>query len=171
MVRSLLVDRFGLTARDVLRPRATYALVRTRSDGRLGPKLRPVATDCDVFDRQVAAGQVPPPTPPPPTGPVPACVIRSRLGAVHSGAISMPVLARVLYQGAERIVIDKTGLAGWYEVALDYRPLSAAADSPDAVALPSLFTALAEQLGLKLVSERTPVPTLVIDKINRPTPD
>jgi len=171
MLRSLLADRFGLVTREILQPRPTYALVRARSDGRLGPKLRRVETDCDVFDGQVAAGKVPRPTPPPPTGPVPPCLIRSRLGAVHSGAISMAVLAKVLYQGAERIVIDKTGLAGWYEVELDYRPLSAAVDSPDAVALPSIFAALEEQLGLKLVSERTPVPTLVIDKINRPTPD
>ncbi len=119
----------------------------------------------------VAAGRVPLPTPPPPTGPVPPCLIRSRLGAVHSGAISMPVLAKVLYQGAERMVIDKTGLAGWYEVELDFRPPSAAPDSPDAVALPSIFTALEEQLGLKLVSERTAIPTLVVDTISRPTPD
>ena len=171
MVRSLLADRFGLVAREVLEPRPTYGLVRTRSDGRLGPKLRRVAIDCDALDAQVAAGKTALATPPSPTGPVPPCLIRSRLGTVHSGAISMPVLAKVLYQGAERIVVDKTGLTGWYAVELDYRPPFASVDAPEAVGLPSLFAALEEQLGLRLVSELAPVPTLVIERISRPTPD
>lgn len=171
MVRSLLADRFGLVAREVLQPRPTYALVRARPDRRLGPKLKPVSIDCDASDAAVAAGRAPLPTPPSPTGPVPPCLIRSRLGQLHSGAISMGVLAKVLYQAAERIVIDKTGLPGWYEVELDYRPPFASADSPDALALPSIFTALEEQLGLKLASESAPVPILVVEKISRPTPD
>jgi uncharacterized protein (TIGR03435 family) len=90
---------------------------------------------------------------------------------VSASSRERSLLANVLYQAAERIVIDKTGLPGWYEVELDYRPLSAPPDSPDAAALPSIFAALEEQLGLELVSERTLVPTLVIDRISRPAPD
>ena len=171
MLRSLLADRFSLVAREVAQLRPTYALARIRPNGPLGPKMRAISTDCDALMKDVAAGKAQFPTPPPATGPVAPCLIRSRLGVVHSGGISMAALAKALYQGAERIVIDKTGLPGWYEVELDYRPLSAPPDSPDTAALPSIFAALEEQLGLELVPERTLVPTLVIDRISRPAPD
>jgi uncharacterized protein (TIGR03435 family) len=170
MLRSLLAERFNLVAREVIQPRDTYSLLPARSD-RLGPKLRLVTIDCDALRKDIAAGKAPLPTPPPPTGPVAPCLIRSRLGTVHSGGITMAVLAQVLNQGAERMVIDKTGLGGTYAVELDYRPNSASIDAADSEVLPSLFAALEEQLGLRLVSDRASVPTLVIDKISRPTPD
>ena len=80
-------------------------------------------------------------------------------------------LAQVLTQGAERVVVDTTGLGGTYALELDYRPASASVDAADPEALPILSTALEEQLGLRLVSDRAPVPTLIIDRISRPTPD
>ena len=83
----------------------------------------------------------------------------------------MAVLAQVLTQGAERVVVDKTGLSGTYALELDYRPTSASVDSTDSEALPTLPTALEEQLGLRLVSDRAQVPTLIIDRISRLTPD
>jgi uncharacterized protein (TIGR03435 family) len=75
---------------------------------------------------------------------------------------------------AGRVVVDKTGLKGYYTLVLQ----SAAATSgaaPDPAAtpseLPSVFTAVQEQLGLRLVSSRAPAEVLVIDHIERPTPD
>jgi len=59
-----------------------------------------------------------------------------------------------------RTVIDKTGLTGTYDFSLDWAPLNAA----DAAG-PSLFTAIEEQLGLKLVAAKGPVQVVVIDHI------
>ena len=83
----------------------------------------------------------------------------------------MGVLAQVLSQGAGRMVIDKTGLGGTYALELDYRPNADSVDGANSEVWPSLFTAIEEELGLKLVPDRASVPTLVIDTISRPTPD
>lgn len=63
-------------------------------------------------------------------------------------------------------VINRTGLNG--DLDLRFTPDSSPAAAPE---LPSIFTAVQEQLGLRLQSERGPVPFLVIDSIQRPTPD
>ena len=147
-----------------------YSLARVRPD-RLEPNFRLVSIDCEALEKEIASGKAPLPTPPPPTGPVAPCLIRSRVGTVHSGGITMAVLAQVLTQGAERVVVDTTGLGGTYALELDYRPASASVDAADPEALPILSTALEEQLGLRLVSDRAPVPTLIIDRISRLTPD
>jgi uncharacterized protein (TIGR03435 family) len=65
-----------------------------------------------------------------------------------------------------RVIIDKTGLTGNYEFTLRYTTEPNATDDR-----PSLFTALEEQLGLKLVSDRAPLQVLVVDHIERPTED
>ena len=163
MLRSLLAERFSLAVRQIDQQRDTYSLARLRPD-RLGPNLRLVSIDCEALEKEIASGKAPLPTPPPPTGPVAPCLIRSRVGTVHSGGITMAVLAQVLTQGAERVVVDKTGLGGTFALELDYRPASASVDAADPEALPILSTALEEQLGLRLVSDRAPVPTLIIDR-------
>ncbi len=66
-----------------------------------------------------------------------------------------------------RVVVDRTGLTGDYEFTLRYAPDGRTTSSD----VPSLFTALEEQLGLKLVPDRAPLQVLVIDRIDRPTPD
>ena len=71
-----------------------------------------------------------------------------------------------------RLVIDRTGLTGDFDLDLSYTP-----ESPARGAIgvptdgPSIFTALQEQLGLKLESQRGPVDVFVIDRAERPTPD
>jgi uncharacterized protein (TIGR03435 family) len=71
----------------------------------------------------------------------------------------------------DRFVTDRTGLTGRYDFRLEYA--SVLQQSPDAVAAaqPSLFTALTEQLGLRLQSETVTRPVLVIDSVERPTPN
>ena len=81
----------------------------------------------------------------------------------------MSEFQRYLTGQTQRAVIDRTGLAGAWDFELTFAP-------PDVVAagvsdVPSLFTALQEQLGLKLDSTRGPAEVLVIDRIERPTPD
>jgi uncharacterized protein (TIGR03435 family) len=76
------------------------------------------------------------------------------------------VFANGLSQNVGRAVVDRTGLTGNWAFELTY----AAEPGPDSDA-PSLFTALQEQLGLKLESAKGPVEVLVIDSVRRPTPD
>ena len=66
-------------------------------------------------------------------------------------------------------VSDKTGLQGRYDVELEWTPdQGVSPEAASASSAPSLFTALQEQLGLKLVSERGPVDVLVVDHIEEP---
>lgn len=78
----------------------------------------------------------------------------------------METFARNLAGATGRYVVDKTGLSGSYDLELEFTP----DQSPDTTG-PSLFTAMQEQLGLKLDSQRAPVEVLVIDRLERPTPD
>jgi uncharacterized protein (TIGR03435 family) len=83
----------------------------------------------------------------------------------------MTQVAAVLSSLVQRVVIDRTGLMGSYSAAVTYAAdggQDAAAADPNS---PSLFTALEEQLGLKLESTKGPVDVLVIDHIEKPTTD
>jgi uncharacterized protein (TIGR03435 family) len=68
----------------------------------------------------------------------------------------------------EKPVVDQTGLTGKWDFLLKWRPDSAP-DTGDANALPGLFTALQEQVGLRLEGTTAPVEVLVIDKVERPS--
>jgi uncharacterized protein (TIGR03435 family) len=78
------------------------------------------------------------------------------------------MLVPVLSLSAGRKVVDKTGLTGLYRIALDFTPdpLPPGADDPG---LPSLFTALREQLGLRLVSDTGQVDTFVVESVQKPS--
>jgi uncharacterized protein (TIGR03435 family) len=92
-------------------------------------------------------------------------------GTMYSGGVEIMALVRLISGTAGRPVIDRTGLRGFYSVALRYQRLRQRADAvPSADDPPSLFTALQEQLGLKLESSMAQVPVLVIDHIERPDP-
>ena len=81
----------------------------------------------------------------------------------------MPDLADALSDPAGRKVIDKTGLDGHADITLKWSD-DIAAQQGDADVI-SIFTAVEEQLGLKLVSSKGPVDTLVIDHVETPIPD
>jgi uncharacterized protein (TIGR03435 family) len=77
-------------------------------------------------------------------------------------------LARIL----DRSVIDKTGLTSFYDITLNWSEDHAGpSDGTESASGPSLFTALQEQLGLKLVSAKGPVDVLVVDKASQPNED
>jgi uncharacterized protein (TIGR03435 family) len=82
----------------------------------------------------------------------------------------MAQLAPLISLAVGRPVVDRTGITGNYDIELRFNPATGAPGSeltnPDA---PSLFTALEEQLGLKLDAQREVVDVLVIDRIDRPT--
>jgi uncharacterized protein (TIGR03435 family) len=78
-----------------------------------------------------------------------------------------------------RVVLDRTGLTGEFDARIEFMPAFLQNTNPDGSPVPnpaadsgpSLFTALQEQLGLKLESTKGPVDVLVIDHVERPTPD
>jgi len=92
--------------------------------------------------------------------------------------ITMDMLAPFLSQSVDRTVVNQTGLSGVFDFTFEFAPelgpgsqTSSAGGSPDLSAAPSLFTALQEQLGLKLESAKGPVDVLVIDHAEEPSPN
>jgi uncharacterized protein (TIGR03435 family) len=83
--------------------------------------------------------------------------------SITASKVTMPMFIRLLSQLLGRSVLDKTGLAGNYDFKLEWTPDEAEGDGP------SVFTAIQEQLGLKLDSQKGPVETLVIDHAEKPT--
>ena len=159
-LQSLLEDRFKMATHWETRELPVYALV-VANEGKLGPKLKPHAGDCD---RARSGG------PPPSGSPAANCGTRMNMtatsGKVTGNGISFDTFARNLSGGTGRYVINKTGLTGSYDLELEFTP----DQSPDTTG-PSLFTAMQEQLGLKLDSQRAPVEVLVIDRLEKPTAD
>jgi uncharacterized protein (TIGR03435 family) len=85
----------------------------------------------------------------------------------------MPNFAGLIAGRLGRRVVDNTNLQGAYRVDLTYTPEQPrrADDPPVDPNAPSFFTAVEEQLGLKLESTRGPAPVLIVERIERPTPD
>lgn len=168
MLRALLADRFKLAVHYEIQERPVYALVLARPDGRLGPNIRQSDLDCDAIRAARRAGSQEP-IPPTKNG-APACGMSMR-GVqdmeVFLGGTPLTTLASSFGSATGRVVIDRTGLKGNYEVTLRYNPQPRADAPPDAA--PSIFTAVEEQLGLKLQPDRAPLRVLVIDHIERPT--
>ncbi len=157
MLRALLIDRFKLVARIEKRESQTYALVKARTDGRLGPNLKAATAAC------VGPRGEPNPLAIQCAGP------GSAPGATRFAGVPMPQVAALISLIVGRPVTDRTGLAGTYDLELRFSGDPApGAPLPDVTA-PSIFTALQEQLGLKLDAEREAVDVLVIDRIDRPT--
>jgi uncharacterized protein (TIGR03435 family) len=169
LVRALLEDRFKLAAHLEPRERPIYALRLARDDRRLGPNLRRLDSDCAALGDAASQGKTPP-RPELPEG-IPLCGVRRTDGTILSGGLSMPMFVQLLTGQAGRVVVDQTGLEGYYAFTLNYAmPPAAGADSAPGDR-PSLFTALQEQLGLRLEAQRSPVDILVVDRIERPTAD
>ncbi|HUK35207.1 MAG TPA: TIGR03435 family protein [Vicinamibacterales bacterium] len=174
MLRRMLADRFKLMAHRETREMPVLALRLARRDGALGPQLHRADVDC-------AAGKLPPPS----TDGRP-CVMQFGFGRLSANGLTIRELATVaLSRIAGRPVIDQTGLSGPFRWAVtwtpDNLPPRAPGTPPDQPLTvngltvdpngPSLFTAVEEQLGLKLESTRGPVDVLVIDHVEKPTPD
>jgi uncharacterized protein (TIGR03435 family) len=86
-------------------------------------------------------------------------------GRLNGNGADMETLASVLSTRLGRSVVDRTGLKGFYDFVVTWTPDEVQPDTPG----PSLFTALQEQLGLKLESSKGPVEILVIDHVEKPT--
>ena len=163
MLRTMLTERTKLKAHIEPREMPVYALVVATPNH---PGLRRFAQDCSAVlagrDAAMKAGQ---PLPPPGANGALPCAF-TWAAAINSGGITMARLAGLLDWVAGRVVLDRTGLSGPYEFTLSFASPYVGAAPDDR---PNLFTALPEQLGLKLEPTRAPIDTLVIDYIERPS--
>jgi uncharacterized protein (TIGR03435 family) len=142
MMQSLLADRFNFRAHFEERQGQVYALVL--DDKQRAAKGLAPAKPCDAN-----------------------CAMQIGSGTLRAPNVELPLLAELLSQLTGRPVTDATGLTGTFEINLRWTPESqeATADAP------SLFTALPEQLGLRLDARRGPIRMLIIDSVERPTVD
>jgi uncharacterized protein (TIGR03435 family) len=170
MLQALLTERFKLAVHIESRPADVFALRLARADGRLGPGLRPAAVDCRALI--AAAAEADPSLTKSPCG-----TIGTNLPPWHIRGVPITLLS-VFRIELGRPVVDKTGLTGSFDIDLDWTPawvVSASFDRsrfPDIdPSGPDLGTAVKEQLGLKLVSEKDDQAVLVIDQVEPPTPD
>jgi uncharacterized protein (TIGR03435 family) len=159
MVQSLLADRFKLAVHTETREMPAYALRTVNGPEKLGPQMRPPALDCGN-----AAARAGAPMPDWPPG-RPTCGTRAGRGRFIGAGAPLANLARNLSDAAGRVIVDETGLSGRYDLLLEWNPDQSDADTP------SLFAAIREQLGLKLEPVRAPVEVLIVDRVERPTPD
>jgi bla regulator protein BlaR1 len=160
MLRTLLADRFALRVRPEPRMQRVYALVRVSGTAKAGVTLRPSASECD---KNPAAG----------------CGMGGGPGRLQMHGATLDLLAFTLQEVVGRPVIDRTGLTGVFDGTLEWAPspdemqavFGGAPARADAAAGPSIFTAVEEQLGLKLQDARAPIETLVVTHAELPSPN
>ncbi len=150
LIQKLLADRFQLTIHRDTKELPVYALVV----GKNGPKLKESAANG------------------------PGSQIRMGRGLINGQGMGMEMLAGELSRPLGRTVIDRTGLKGQYDIKFEWTPEDGPGhgpgDGPESAPPsdttgPSLFTALQEQLGLKLESSKGPVEIIVIDRAEKPS--
>jgi len=150
LLRSTLADRFKLKGHLEMRPVPIFALVKARRDGTLGPWLRRTAPGTYQYGT-------------------------SGREYVSASYLTLEQLATRLtsLNAAGRVVVDRTELSGPFDVDLFWSPERTAVSGPlpPDVDGPSLFTAVQEQLGLKLQARTEPQDVYVVDSIERPEPN
>ena len=168
MVRALLAERFKLKMHTEPREQSVFALVMARRDGQPGEHLKKSNTDCKL-------------PPAPRAGPIDLSVpnqcgvLMGGPGRMNFRGVTMEILAAQLSDRVGRSVVDRSGLEGRYDLDVEFssQPLqaggadAAAADRPASDAA-SLYTAIREQLGLKLESQKGSIDVTVIDSVERP---
>jgi uncharacterized protein (TIGR03435 family) len=145
-VQSIVIDRFQLKCHMTAKETPIYELVQAKG----GAKLKPTTAEAGKQNSDSSSG---------------------RGLQMHEAATGVTAsrIASLLTNEVDRLVVDKTGLTGSYDLTLDWVHDAPAASAADAPAGPTIFTALEEQLGLKLVPAKGPVPVLVIDAVETPS--
>jgi len=145
MVQALLVDRFQLKAHSETRQLPVFALVLAKGGAKFAPSGLSGTTISTTPTRI----------------------------HVQGSDDTIGLLTRELAQVLGRVVINQTGLSSRYDLTLRWTPADGPAPmlngAPDPNAPPDIFTAIQEQLGLKLDSTKGPVPVLIIDHIEKPS--
>ncbi len=150
LVRAALEDRFKLKGHLEMRPVPIFALVKARRNGALGPWLRRTAPGTYQYST-------------------------SGREYVSASYLTIEQLATRLtsINAAGRVVVDRTDLSGPFDVDLFWSPERTAVSGPvpPEVDGPSLFTAVQEQLGLKLQARTERQDVFIVDSIEKPTPN
>lgn len=199
MLVNLLKERFKLEMHNETREMQIFNLVVARQDGKLGAGLKTTAPECQTEIQSRRGGPPPPgpggppaaargpagPPPPPPldfNAPIQCGMMRVGPGLANASGQPIAQVVQFLAQFTGRPVYDKTGLTGMYDFNLKWAPEPGGAGpfgppppgappvavDPDA---PNIYTAVQEQLGLKLESAKGPVDVIVVDRIERPALD
>jgi len=152
MLQSLLKERCGLVVHRTMPEKPVYALVA----GKGGPKFSEAKSveSAAILKEDPKAGVVP--------GGGGMFTLKGH-GSVDFYAVPIPTLAVVLSNKAGRVVVDRTGLTGRYDINLEMPQPGEAGDAGA-----SIFTVVQEELGLRLEAAKAPVETLVIDRVERP---
>jgi uncharacterized protein (TIGR03435 family) len=156
MLRGLLAERFKLQLHHESAELPVYELVMAKSGSKLMPSVTQLPSSVD--DHPVK----------------PRSSIRfagkGRLEGNDADALMLVTVLSMQPEIGGRLVVDKTGLKGKYDFSLKWTPdIGAGAEQPAADTGPSLFTALQEELGLKLQSTKAPVDVLAIDHVELPS--
>jgi len=172
-MQTLLADRCKLKVHHETREGGIYALVMARPGVNPGPALKPSTQDCSPEGIQ-ARRAAPSPAATSGTPPV-VCGMQMAPGRIGFAGFPLSIFATGLGGQVGRVVVDRTGLAGNWDLELTFAPERPAwlppveeVQPPDPNT-PSIFTALQEQLGLKLQATKGPVDILVIDHVERPS--
>jgi uncharacterized protein (TIGR03435 family) len=167
MLRALLAERFKLAAHVEKRESPVFFLVTAREDGKPGPGLNPAANaGCG---RRESPATIRPPD---------QCRMVIGVGMIEGTGQPLYSLTAALEKIVGRPVVDMTLLTGTFDFKLMFAAdegrstvVEPGIDSPTRRDAPSVFTAVQEQLGLKLQSTPGLTDVLVIDSLERPTPD
>lgn len=160
MLQSLLADRFKLTLRREMRQLPVYDLLAAKD----GLRIAAIKEGSWVTPEQAV-----------PFGPLSCGGVRKYLGpqrqVLEVAGIPVARLIELLSDEVGRVVVDKTGFTDLFSFRLEFAPVGGPQIAPFDSSAPSLFAALQEQLGLKLEPARGPVEVLVINSVERPTPN
>jgi uncharacterized protein (TIGR03435 family) len=171
MLRALLKERFGLALHTEMLEMPIYVVRLARPDAKLGPNLRPSSTDCIGRPSAVVAGKV-------------QCGILVSQGpgsaSLRGGAATIENFVRLLGDFLERPLVDQSGLAGTFDLEVQFTASRSATPGgavpgglttagPDDI--PNVFTAMQEQLGLKLDAQTGVADVWVVDAATPPTVD
>jgi uncharacterized protein (TIGR03435 family) len=153
MLQALITERFGLTIHRETQDKPGYVLIPARN----GPKLPPPIDNPDIMFSRTPSGDT----------------------VLKATSASLSQLASALSSRLNTTILDQTGIAGRFDVSLQWtpdpttEPLVSKTGMPlppsDAAPGPSIFTALQEKLGLKLEARKVPVEVMVIDQAHRPS--
>jgi bla regulator protein blaR1 len=173
-LQSLLEERFQLKYHTETRELPIYELSIAKGGSKM--KLAEDQTPYSPPERGAA-----PPPPMQPGGAMPRFSMRMGRGNLEAVAMDETSILQTLSSVVGRIIVDKTGLKGLYDVKLQWTPDPPAGGTPLGVpggpelgpAIdpngPSIFTAIQEQLGLKLEATKGPVDVIVVDSVQKPS--
>lgn len=184
MARALLANRFRLVVHTEMREIPAYDLMLARTDRRLGSGLSSPAIDCDQYRAAVAKGERVP-SGPNPFGDRLHCVatvmpildhtrrVPGATARLTAGGMRISDVVNLMANQVGRPVVDRTGLTDRFDIELQFtRGPVAVNPAPDSVETgPAFLTALAEQLGMRMEPSRATVDVLVIESVERPSPD